>query len=37
MSKITIVCFSGTGNTAWVVQQLAERLTELGNAVHFFL
>jgi len=36
MSKITIVYFSGTGNTAWVVQQLAERLTELGNAVRFF-
>lgn len=36
MSKITIVYFSGTGNTAWVVQQLAERLTELGDAVQSF-
>ena len=36
MSKITIVYFSGTGNTAWVVQQLAERLSELGDAVQSF-
>ncbi len=36
MSRITIVYFSGTGNTAWVVQQLAERLSELGDAVQSF-
>ncbi len=31
--KIDIYYFSGTGNTAWVVNRLAERLTELGDAV----
>lgn len=36
MSKITIVYFSGTGNTAWVVRQLAERLTKLGDVVQSF-
>jgi ferredoxin/flavodoxin len=31
--KIDIYYFSGTGNTAWVVRRLAERLTELGDEV----
>jgi ferredoxin/flavodoxin len=31
--KINVYYFSGTGNTAWVVKRLAERLTELGDAV----
>jgi ferredoxin/flavodoxin len=31
--KTHIYCFSGTGNTAWVVDRLAERLTELGDEV----
>ncbi len=30
---INICYFSGTGNTAWVVEQLAGRLTELGDEV----
>jgi ferredoxin/flavodoxin len=34
--KINICYFSGTGNTAWVVQYLAERLTGLGDAVQVF-
>jgi ferredoxin/flavodoxin len=31
--KIDIYCFSGTGNTAWVVKRLAERLIEMGDEV----
>jgi len=31
--KISTYYFSGTGNTAWVVRRLAERLTDLGNEV----
>ena len=31
--NVSIVYFSGTGNTAWVVQQLAERLRHLGSDV----
>jgi ferredoxin/flavodoxin len=31
--KIDFYYFSGTGNTAWVVRRLAERLTELGDEV----
>ena len=31
--KIDIYYFSGTGNTAWVVHRLAERLTGLGDEV----
>jgi ferredoxin/flavodoxin len=31
--KITIVYFSGTGNTAWVVQELARQLAGLGDEV----
>jgi flavodoxin len=34
--KINIYYFSGTGNTAWVVRQLAERLTELGDVAQGF-
>jgi ferredoxin/flavodoxin len=33
MMKLTIYTFSGTGNTAWVVDRLAERLRALGDAV----
>lgn len=33
---INICYFSGTGNTAWVVEQLAGRLTELGDEVRCF-
>ncbi len=33
MSKIAIAYFSGTGNTAWMVNHLAARLTELGDEV----
>jgi len=33
--KIHIYYFSGTGNTAWVVRRLAERLAELGDEVTF--
>ena len=36
MPKITNVYSSGTGNRAWVAQQLAERLTELSDAVQSF-
>lgn len=31
--NVSIAYFSGTGNTAWVVQRLAERLYSLGNDV----
>ena len=31
--KIGLYYFSGTGNTAWVVRRLAERLTDLGDEV----
>lgn len=31
--KINVYYFSGTGNTAWVVHRLAERLTDLGDKV----
>ena len=31
--KVDVYYFSGTGNTAWVVQRLAERLTDLGDEV----
>jgi Pyruvate/2-oxoacid:ferredoxin oxidoreductase delta subunit/flavodoxin len=31
--RIDIFYFSGTGNTAWVVRRLAERLTALGDEV----
>lgn len=31
--KVHIIYFSGTGNTAWVVDRLTERLAELGDAV----
>lgn len=31
--KINMYYFSGTGNTAWMVHRLAERLTELGDEV----
>jgi ferredoxin/flavodoxin len=31
--RISIVHFSGTGNTAWVVDRLVERLTALGDEV----
>ncbi len=31
--KISLYYFSGTGNTAWMVQRLAERLTELGDDI----
>jgi ferredoxin/flavodoxin len=34
--KINIYYFSGTGNTAWVVRRLAERLTELGDVAQGF-
>ncbi len=33
MMKINIYYFSGTGNTAWVVQRLAKLLTALGDEV----
>lgn len=33
MTRIALVFFSGTGNTAWVVNRLEGRLTELGDAV----
>ncbi|MEW6233713.1 MAG: EFR1 family ferrodoxin, partial [Chloroflexota bacterium] len=33
MTKINIYYFSGTGNTAWVVRRLAERLIGLGDEV----
>ena len=36
MTGITILYFSGTGNTAWVVERLARRLAELGDAVQSF-
>jgi ferredoxin len=32
--RIHVYYFSGTGNTAWVVKRLAERLTELGDEVN---
>jgi ferredoxin/flavodoxin len=32
-NKVHIIYFSGTGNTAWVVDRLTERLAELGDAV----
>jgi len=32
-AKMALYYFSGTGNTAWMVQRLAERLTELGDEV----
>lgn len=31
--NVNIYYFSGTGNTAWVVDQLVERLTEMGDKV----
>jgi flavodoxin len=31
--KISLYYFSGTGNTAWMVQRLTERLTDSGNEV----
>ena len=31
--RINVYYFSGTGNTAWVVKRLAERLTALGDEV----
>jgi ferredoxin/flavodoxin len=34
--RINIVYFSGTGNTAWVVRELAHRLEDLGDEVHAF-
>lgn len=36
MSRIVVVYFSGTGNTAWVVQRLAESLIGLGDTVQTF-
>lgn len=33
-TTLTIIYFSGTGNTAWVVGQLARRLSDLDHAVH---
>jgi ferredoxin/flavodoxin len=34
--KITILYFSGTGNTAWVVRQMARHLARLGDQVQAF-
>jgi flavodoxin len=36
MTKLGIVYFSGTGNTAWVAQRLAEQLRVLGDATTAF-
>jgi ferredoxin/flavodoxin len=36
MKVIHIYYFSGTGNTAWVVRQLTDRLTALGDVAHGF-
>lgn len=33
IARVNIYYFSGTGNTAWMVQRLTERLTDLGDEV----
>lgn len=33
MTEVSLLYFSGTGNTAWVVERLAQHLTDLGDAV----